>query len=418
MRCRDAFRRSAVVALLGLLGPLAQAGGAAACPGATRNGAWSTLTMPFSWVAAFGVAYTPGGGDTLYVAASNLLYRSADGGCTWQVAVSLALPTAPGLPGVPSPYAFVSIAVGPSVAGRPAPVWALAVEPTASAWSVALPVLVVSSKDGGKTWSRREAAPAEVAAGYPRCTGASRIVAGAQPGTAYVYCDDFSAATTVPVVHCRTSFYVTKDWGATWPVVFGGAPDPGQAAASPTTLGCPQAYALSPVADRYQPGTVWLPVYDGVLRSAKDGAAPKAFVTYPAGLDYLAGVDLGVLPSGKPLVLLITNAGLRSSAGGRAKPFAVQPVPASERGKALGGELLDRSERVFAAFLDGEGRATAWLYDLGRATWKRLPPPPPRPDKTAAWQSFGVLDMVEDPASRNLYVRQGSDGTVLRYALR
>jgi hypothetical protein len=417
MRSAEALRRVAAVAAALLLGPLAQGGGAAACPGVKRSGAWSTITTPFpSWAAGFGVGFTRGGPDTLYAAGSNAVQRSADGGCTWQVAVSLDTLTAPLLPTVTTPYQFVSLAVGPPAGGRPAPVWALAVETTASAWSVALPVLVVSSKDGGKTWARHEAAPADVANGYPRCTWASRIAAGAQPGTAYVYCDDFSMANTVPVVHCRTSLYVTKDWGATWPAVFGGKPDPGQAVAGPTTLGCPPLYALPPVADRYQPGTVWLGLSDGVLRSTKDGAGAKVFVPWPGGQDYLADMDLGVLPSGKPLVLLVTSTWLLSSAGGKATPFASLPLRASERGKALGGELLERSERVLVPYLDGEGHGTAWLYDLGRRTWKRLPPPPPRADKTATWRTYGLMEMADDPASPYVYVRQGSDGTVLRYA--
>jgi hypothetical protein len=416
MRSADASRRVAAVAAALLLGPLAQAGGAAACPGIRRSGAWSAITTPYAWNAGFGVAFNRGGPDTLYVAATNALQRSVDGGCTWQVAVSLDRVATPPL--VVTPYSFVSLAVGPSAAGRPAPVWALAVETTASPWSAALPMVTVSSKDGGKTWVRHEAAAADIANGYPRCTWASRIVAGPQPGTAYVYCDDFSFASTVPVLHCRTSLYVTKDWGATWPLVFGGKGDPGQAASGSTALGCPPSLALPPVADRYQPGTVWLGLSNGVLRSTKDGAAAKMFVPWAGGGNYLANMDIGVLPSGKPLALLVTSTWLYSSAGGKATPFAPLPVPTSQRGKALGGGLLDRSDRVLLAYLDGQEHATAWLYDLGRRTWKRLPPPPLRPDKTAAWRNYGLMEMIDDPASPYVYVRQDSDGTVLRYALR
>jgi hypothetical protein len=415
----DAFRRVAAVAAALLLGPLAQGGGAAACPGVKRSGAWASVALPpGTWFAGFGVGFTRGGPDALYAAAGRVVRHSGDGGCTWQQVLSLdALPSPVSASRSPS-YQFISVAVGPSAGGRPGPVWALAVESTTSSFTAALPVLTAVSTDAGKTWRVREAAPVEFAAGYPRCTYTSRILAGVQPGTAYVYCDDFSLGTYVVVAgHCRTSFYVTRDGGATWPPVYGDQHDPA-GVTDTARFGCPPTFSMPPMADRYRPRTVWTAVDDGVLRSTEDGAAPKPFAPYPLGGDLLSGVEVGVLPSGKPLVLLRTQSRLLWSAGGKATEFATLPIRVSERGRALGAEPVERSDRVFVAYIDSVGHPTAWLYDLARATWKRLPPLPARADQSPAWQNTGAVEMFEDPASPYLYARQHNDGTVLRYAIR
>jgi hypothetical protein len=245
----------------------------------------------------------------------------------------------------------------------------------------------------------------------------SRVLRGAQPGTAYLYCDGASfAAYFLLVTSCRTSFYVTRDWGATWGAVYPRLADPAQA--TDPRLGCAPPYQALPQADRYQQGVVWTAWSDGVHRSAQDGRAPAMFAPFTAASEYVSGMDVGALRSGKPLVLLRTNTRLLSSTGGKPKPVPTMPVPASERGVALGGAVLDRSDRVFVAYFDGRRHAAAWLLDVGRGTWRRLAAPPKRADKQEAWLTYLPLELADDPASPYVYVRSYAESRVLRHAVR
>jgi hypothetical protein len=414
-------RRLAAAAAAVLLGPLAQAGGAAPCPGITGSGGWSSITMPAgAFTTAFALAPVRGRPDTLYAAQGRVVHRSADGGCTWQAAFSLDALPATSVAGKAVNYTVLSLSVGPAPAGAPAPVWLLAGD-SLSTLTAPMPVLTAVSRDGGKTWVAHEPAPAQSVApeapgGYPQCTNVSRLLTAPQPGTAYLHCDLISLGTFLLLVgYCRTAFYVTRDWGATWETVFGRVAD--AARASEPGLGCTPAYVAPPQADRDLRGVVWTLQPDGVRRSAKDGRAPAMFAPLPVSSEYFTGMDVGPLRSGRPVVLLRSSARLQTTTGGKPKPLAPMPLKTSERGLAISGAVLDGTDRIFVAYLDAQGHSAGWTLDVVRGTWQRLGAPPPRADKTEAWQTYRTLDIAYQPGSRYVYVHSDTEGRVLRHAL-
>ncbi len=362
---------------------------AAGCQGVRRTGSWTTIDLPVTLApsslagvqvgglsAGPRVAGDPFNAKRLYFSAGRKLYRTNDGGCSWQVVLDLdtageqtnlhrSIPT----------YQFLQLtAVGKTV-------YAMAYDPTSSL-TAPLPVYLARSQDGGSTWQVPAPDKAEGTSGaVPLCSSARMSVAPGDPRTVYVDCSSQSFATIFVSGVVGSGIFVTTDSGRTWRK---------SAGSGYTAYGVQPAVIIDPLDSKQ----VWS-LYGNELSTPDvfhtvDGAETWKSVWRGSGVGKHMVAGTALHPRGRPTrVMIATTAGIVETLdGGKHWRVIRPPMPPGQEGPMQWAAFERGGASIFmlAAYNVGynwtedvpgsctQGERIA-RYDPGRRKWRPLQAP-------------------------------------------
>lgn len=399
MSAARASRALGAVALAAVALPAHVQARAAACP-AHKSGRWSYVEPTGDVFPDKTVVASPRPGTDVLVSttvAYRGLTRSTDDGCTWTVTSSLDDLAQTSAARLDPTFRFDALVA------RGGTVYATAVSSDQSI--VTAPTVVTAvSRDAGAHWTVHEYAATELTSDVPRCT-TTYLSAARDDGTVYLSCFNGGLAQIAlgEVARCNYSFYVSRDYAATWQPVIAGVVDPAHVGydgnlhngcgASPGSLN-------GPVVDTLRRGTLWTSDNLAVSRSTDDGRTQSTWASMPQG-EFLAGFTVAV-DRGRDVVVAWTSSGktyLAKAAG----PFVAVPamkLPVSESGQARGHLVLPGTTRMLVPYYDGKARSRLWSLDLVRRTWRELPPPP------SAWAASGPVVVASSADGRTVYIAE------------
>lgn len=388
------------------IGPLALPSTAAACPGVTSSGRWSSIDLPpvppavpgaAAYISSYAVA--AGRPKLLYAAGGRQVFRSRDGGCSWQVAVSLDTAGSATAPSRLDPaYVFTNVIVPNTLPGATSStVYALAV---GNGLTVTPPVVLAVSRDDGATWRLSDPAPAQLVGDYPRCS-TGYLLAGADPKAVYLSCANSGAVETfasVGLVRCWSSFYVSRDDGATWTPI-----EPGVAAGCPASRWSRFSAEPTTVADPGSPGWLWGARFESIdgseaqrlMLSTDDGRTVKDLTAASIpGANPRIAVSARTAQGPRKVVLYGPAAVVLSTDGGvTATKLPLVPGPIDSRGVYV-GVFFDRSGSALFALTPtapaplNDGGLAPYRYDLRSGRWTVLPPLPAPKDNPPYLSQF------------------------------
>lgn len=418
--------------------PAVPAATAAGCAAIRSSGTWSVADPKPVHPRDIAVAFDAHGHDTLFGFAADTgtgreILRSTDGGCSWQVAVSLdSLGTGTDTMRLDPDYRILTVAVAQPTATRRAVVYALAGSDGAG-WGVALPSTTLVSIDGGHEWTLHQPSQDDLTRDYPRCSrdlGAfTKLYVTTDPQSLYLRC------LTAPLevydfAHCNHAFYVSHDGAKTWTAARGRNRD--FTKATETGTGCGNEY-LYPRPSQVTKDLVWDAILasdnkTGVLRVSHDGGAVFADygrTTVPVSIKGLPGFAIGesTKPGVTPVVALYDPIDVyMPGPGGPAKGLVKLPRPKPKAGTivALSGArfLQERSgawQLVVAYETQGPVAAICIAYDLAHRRWHELPAVPRRPDVEPAWRAQKDMKTIAVAGVRSFYFVTWDD-ILIRYA--
>ncbi len=382
---------------------------AAGCQGVRRTGRWTTIDPPVALpVAVAGVqigglagaprvAGDPFNAKRMYFSAGRKVYRTTDGGCSWQLVFDLDTAGEPtNLHRSDAAYQIMQLVVSGKA------VYAMAYDPL-SALTAPLPVYLAMSQDGGSTWQVPAPGAAEGTSGaVPLCSSARMSVAPGDPRTVYLDCSSSSFATFFAAIVVRPGVFVTTDSGRTWR----------KSAGTGYT-----AYGIQPgvVVDPLDAKKVWS-LYGNELGTpdifyTTDGAEHWKSVWRGSGIGKHMMAAMTLRPRGKPArVMIATTAGIVESLdGGKHWKVIRSPMPPGQEGPMLwatyegGGAsiFMMAAYNVSYTFTEDvppsctQGQRIA-RYHRGSRTWHALPAPVSTP-------SSGVLQFRAPAPGKGFY---------------
>lgn len=423
-------RRAVPLVAALLAGVVAPPSHAAAC--VTRSGPWSIARAPATMHAADAtVAFGRDGRDVLYAYDSftsdmprgRALLRSTDGGCTWSTAVSLdTVGTANDVWRLDTGYQLVTLAVAQATRARPARIYAVASDDTYTL-GVSMPIVTVVSLDGGATWAVRQPAPAALAGDYPRCGKdgfqTTTLKVGTDPSTLYLRCHVGGLGdVALQGAECNDAYYVTHDAAVTWTAARGRLRDPAKAS---DNVGCGRGWWY-PTPSTVTPRTVWDVGFDSAAAtttlsvSHDDGATFAPVATTKEKTNGPYGFAVSERPGRAPVLAVVGTNDLWLS--GPAGPLSIVPRPVPPHGRigAIAGAAFLPDGRLFVAYdLDKPAGSAAYVLDVARRRWQRVPLPPKRSDLQPAWHEYGPVPVVSGPERASVWIETFDDHFV-RYA--
>ncbi len=291
-------------------------------------------------VPGVGLAVDPASPKDMFYATPRQLFRTLDGGCTWQLAFSLD--SQPGTSSSPTEvvassdqlYSITSLAIAStSRTANHATVYVTATETQANQETLdELPTLFLVSTDGGATFHAPQPLPSanapEAPEGVPACENTTLEVAPSDPKTVYMQCEQtrlwwlslgFYTAIAFALFPNASPLFVTHDAGQSWTQVSAAlgvlATQPVQSGDGFLLAGNQPPSQPDFIVDPRHPNTLWttnlavgasttgaasgqLGQYaTGVLWRSTDSGATWTKVFAPADT-HLAGVDAEYTPSG------------------------------------------------------------------------------------------------------------------------
>jgi len=260
----------------------------AGCKNAHRAGSWTRIDPPEAGVlgsvlhevrSAVVLTRTP---NVVLETDGDAIFRSIDGGCTWKTVYTQGV-DGPDI-GATTSYYITSIAVPRTLRradGKIAYATLTGGVPLTfgGAFSVGPPVLLLASRNAGRTWNLVRSMPSPSAPAIPGCAdGASLSVAPSDPRVLYLFCLGFSTvggAVNSAAYGALQPLYRSADGGVSWGQI---------------TLPMNTTY-FTPAVDPSSPKTVWIvgtPSVDGktvlaVWKSTDAGGKWTEKVVSPKG---------------------------------------------------------------------------------------------------------------------------------------